>query len=44
MALSTNTREVEFEDADIESGTALLKHAKLTKDGYYIVEADRRKK
>ncbi|KAL5527143.1 hypothetical protein ACEPAG_5934 [Sanghuangporus baumii] len=44
MKLSTNTREVEFEDPEIESGKELLKHAKLTKDGFYVVEADRRKK
>ncbi|OCB84589.1 hypothetical protein A7U60_g8576 [Sanghuangporus baumii] len=44
MTLSSNTREVEFEDPDIESGKELLKHAKLTKDGFYVVEADRRKK
>ena len=44
MSLSSNTREVEFEDGEIESGKELLKHAKLTKNGFYVVEADRRKK
>ena len=44
MSLSSNTREVEFEDGEIESGKELLEHARVTKDGFYVVEMDRRKK
>lgn len=44
MVLSSNTREVEFEDKEGETGTELLKHAAVTKNGLYVVEADRRKK
>lgn len=43
MVLSSNSRAVEFEDKEIESGTELLKHAALTKNGLYVVETDRRK-
>ena len=43
MVLSSNSRVVEFEDEEIESGTELLKHAALTKNGLYVVETDRRK-
>lgn len=44
MVLSSNTREVEFEDKEGETGTELLKHAAVTKNGLYVVEADRRRK
>ncbi|KAH8102800.1 hypothetical protein DFH11DRAFT_1657673 [Phellopilus nigrolimitatus] len=44
MTLSSNTRAVEFEDAEVESGKELLKHAAWTKDGFYVVEVDRRRK
>ena len=43
MKLTSNTRDVEFED-ETESGTELLKHASRTKNGYYVVEAERRRK
>lgn len=47
MKLSSNTRPVEF-DTQVEEGEEygleLLKHAKVTKNGFYVVEADRRKK
>ena len=44
IVLSSNTRDVEFQDSSTESGTELLKHASRTKNGYYAVEAERRKK
>ena len=47
MTLSSNTRLVEFEDRlqnGEDCGVGLLKYAKITKDGFYVVEADRRKK
>ncbi|THH11288.1 hypothetical protein EW145_g769 [Phellinidium pouzarii] len=44
MVLSSNTRDVEFPDPEVESGSTLLRHAAQTKDGFYVVEADRRKK
>lgn len=44
MPLSTNTRAVEFDDPEVESGVQLLKHAQKTRDGFYVVEAERRKK
>ncbi|KAI5122175.1 hypothetical protein M0805_007072 [Coniferiporia weirii] len=44
MALSSNTRAVEFPDAEVESGRELLKYAARTQDGFYVVETDRRRK
>lgn len=44
IELSSNTRAVEFEDVEVEHGRELLKHAAFTKDGFYVVEANRRKK
>lgn len=39
--LTSNTREVEFDDPE-SSGRALLKHAAKTKDAFYIVEQERK--
>jgi hypothetical protein len=44
MKLSINPRVIEFEDDAIESGRELLKHASWTRNGHYVVEAQRRKK
>lgn len=44
IPLSSNTRDVEYELDDGETGQALLKHATRTKDGFYVVDTDRRKR
>lgn len=44
IMLASNSREMEFEDPETESGTQLLKHASRTKNGCYVVEAERRRK
>jgi len=44
MALSPNALEGEFNGEEGEHGRALLKYASWTKNGLYVVEADRRKK
>lgn len=44
IMLSSNSCVVETQDSDTEFGTELLKHASRTKNGYYAVEAERRKK
>ena len=44
MALSSNTRDVEFEETDIESGTVLLKYASRKTLGMYIVETEKQRR
>lgn len=44
MALTSNGAEREFDGEDGETGLDLLKYASTTKNGLYMVEADRRKK
>ncbi|KLO15762.1 hypothetical protein SCHPADRAFT_902134 [Schizopora paradoxa] len=44
MVLTKNGAEKEFDGEDGEVGVDLLKYASTTKNGLYIVEADRRKK
>lgn len=44
MTLSSNSREVEYDPDDGETGRELLKHAARAKDGFYVVDTDRRRR
>jgi Asp-tRNA(Asn)/Glu-tRNA(Gln) amidotransferase C subunit len=44
MILSSNTRDVEYEPDDGETGRELLKHAARVKDEFYVVDTDRRRR